>query len=101
MTCPSTAQHRAREEGPGIPRRALAELGFTVLPSQTNFLFVRPPRLSAEIWRGKLREKNVWSAGSTPSRPAPFLRITVGKEADHKALLDAAKKILATKSGAE
>jgi histidinol-phosphate aminotransferase len=80
---------------------ALTELGFTVLPSQTNFLFVRPPRFPAELWLEKLREKNVLVRWFDTLETRPFLRITVGKEAEIKALLDAAKKILAAKSGAE
>ena len=35
--------------------RELEQLGFDVLPSQTNFIFARPPRFSAEIWLRKWR----------------------------------------------
>src|SRR6266403_3929293 len=35
--------------------RELAALGFTVLPSQTNFILARPPRFPAKGWLGKLR----------------------------------------------
>ena len=80
---------------------ALTELGFTVLPSQTNFLFVRPPRFPAELWLEKLREKNVLVRWFDTLETRSFLRITVGKEAEVKALLDAVRKILATKSGGE
>src|SRR5690606_41668876 len=33
----------------------LTTLGFAVLPSQTNFLLVRPPRLAARTWLARLR----------------------------------------------
>jgi histidinol-phosphate aminotransferase len=78
--------------------RALAELDFSVLPSQTNFLFVRPPEHPAEYWLQKLRERNVlvrWFGGV---ETRSYLRITVGKDSEVKALVDAAKKILSARS---
>ncbi len=78
---------------------SLGELGFTVMPSQTNFLFVRPPRFSAEIWLQKLRERNIVVRWFDTLETRSFLRITVGKESEVKALLDAARKILASKAG--
>lgn len=80
---------------------ALAELGFTVLPSQTNFLFVRPPRFSAEVWLQKLREKQVLVRWFDTLETRSFLRITVGKENEIKALLEAVKKILAASRGSD
>jgi histidinol-phosphate aminotransferase len=37
----------------------LAALGFRVLPSQTNFVFVQPPAIRAETWLQKLRQRKV------------------------------------------
>src|SRR5690242_4127898 len=39
--------------------RDLTLLGFRVLPSQTNFLLVRPPLFSAKDWLQKLRAKKI------------------------------------------
>ena len=80
---------------------ALGELGFTVLPSETNFLFARPPQFSAEIWLEKLRERNVLVRWFDGLETRSFLRITVGKDIEARALVDAAKKVLGTKTGAE
>ncbi|MEI2726610.1 MAG: aminotransferase class I/II-fold pyridoxal phosphate-dependent enzyme [Verrucomicrobiota bacterium] len=37
----------------------LTKLGFQVLPSQTNFILVRPPQFPAEIWLQRLRANKV------------------------------------------
>jgi histidinol-phosphate aminotransferase len=74
----------------------LEVLGFRVLPSQTNFLFVEPPVLSAEDWFNELRERRIlvrWFAGQRVRR---YLRITIGTGEEITALLQAAKHILAT-----
>lgn len=78
--------------------KALDELGFAVLPSQTNFLFVRPPEHPAEVWLQKLRERNVLVRWFDTVETRTYLRITVGKDSEARALVDAVKKILAAKS---
>jgi histidinol-phosphate aminotransferase len=75
----------------------LTDLGFEVLPSQTNFILVRPPRFAAEAWLEKLRQKKVlvrWF-GSVELRD--FLRITIGSESEIEQLLAAARSILKQK----
>ena len=45
----------------------LQRLGFEVFPSATNFLLVKPPKLSARTWLKKLREHKVlvrWFSGA-------------------------------------
>jgi histidinol-phosphate aminotransferase len=37
----------------------LGELGFEVLPSETNFIFARPPRFPAKDWLSRLRERKL------------------------------------------
>ncbi len=80
---------------------ALTQLGFSVLPSQTNFIFVRPPQFSAAVWLQKLRDRNVLVRWFDTLETRSFLRITVGKDNENKALVDAAKKILSAKAGEE
>ncbi len=80
---------------------ALTQLGFSVLPSQTNFVFARPPQFSAAVWLQKLRARNVLVRWFDTLETRSFLRITVGKDSEVKALVDAAKKILSAKSGDE
>ena len=74
--------------------QALTGLGFGVLPSQTNFLLVRPPKYAAKTWLEKLRERKVlvrWFANAAISG---YLRITIGTEEQTEALLRAVQRIL-------
>jgi histidinol-phosphate aminotransferase len=73
----------------------LAELGFQVLPSQTNFLLVKPPSPPAEEWSRKLREQKILVRWFQYPRVKQFLRITIGADPEINALLRAIKKILA------
>ena len=72
----------------------LARLGFKVCPSQTNFLFVRPPRFSAEQWLGLLRERKVLVRWFALPEVRDFLRVSIGTDAEMDTLLDAVRAIL-------
>jgi histidinol-phosphate aminotransferase len=72
----------------------LVSLGFEVLPSETNFLLVTPPKVEAKIWLGLLREEKIlvrWFSDPSVNR---HLRITIGSEKEMKALLRATRRIL-------
>ncbi len=73
---------------------ALAELGFKVLPSQANFIFVHPPGFSAREWLEKLREQKILVRWFNSFVLENYLRITVGTSAEAAALVQAAKRIL-------
>ncbi len=72
---------------------ALTELSFGVFPSETNFLWVRPP-VDAEGLYLALKERNVFVRYFTGIRTAGFLRITVGTDAEVDRLLMALREIL-------
>lgn len=72
----------------------LSALGFEVTPSQTNFIFCRPPRFPAEAWLGRLRERRVLVRWFGAPEVKDFLRITVGTDPDADALLRAVRTIL-------
>ncbi len=72
----------------------LADLGFTVLPSQTNFLFVRPPRFPAEEWLDRLREGNVLVRWFRAPETRDYLRITIGSEEETGVLVRVVRSIL-------
>jgi len=74
--------------------RQLTALGFDVQPSQTNFLFVRPPRLSARNWLRRLRERKILVRWFDAPGLRDHLRITVGTERETAALLRAVRAIL-------
>ena len=73
---------------------ALASVGFAVLPSQTNFLLVKPPRLAARTWQRKLREHNVLVRWFSDLRVKEYLRITIGSEKEMGVLMRAVRAIL-------
>jgi histidinol-phosphate aminotransferase len=74
----------------------LAALGFEVLPSQTNFLLVHPPRYPAEDWLSKLRARRILVRWFASPAVRDYLRITIGTEAEADALVDATQGILGT-----
>ncbi len=75
--------------------RALAELGFDVLPSAANFVFARHPARDAGELAAALRERKVIVRHFRLPRIDQFLRITVGTDTECDALLSALREILA------
>jgi histidinol-phosphate aminotransferase len=73
--------------------RKLTQLGFRVLPSQTNFILVQPPRFSAEAWLQKLRARKILVRWFKPPEVRDYLRISVGTAAEAEALVGAAKAV--------
>jgi len=75
---------------------ALAALDFTVLPSAANFVFARHGREGGAELAAALRERGIIVRHfKEPSRIAPFLRITVGTDAQCTALAEVLREILA------
>ncbi|HVR87046.1 MAG TPA: histidinol-phosphate transaminase [Planctomycetota bacterium] len=72
----------------------LAALGFRVQPSQTNFLFARPPRFPAKAWLAKLRARKILVRWFDAPGIRDYLRITVGTDAEARAVVRAASDIL-------
>jgi histidinol-phosphate aminotransferase len=66
---------------------ALVARGYTVLPSDTNFLFARPPDGNAFAVFNSLRLKKIFVRYFPGPRTGEYLRITVGTEAEIDALL--------------
>ena len=74
--------------------RELTQLGFRVLPSQTNFILVRPPQFPAREWLQKLRDEKILVRWFSAPEVSNYLRITIGTAAEASALVQAARKIL-------
>jgi histidinol-phosphate aminotransferase len=72
---------------------ALAGLGFEVCPSQANFLWVAPPRRTAEEMFDALREQRILVRYFPGERTGRFLRITIGTDADIDRLLSVLKTL--------
>jgi histidinol-phosphate aminotransferase len=75
--------------------RALAGLGFAVLPSSANFVFATHTARSGYELAAALRGRGVLVRHFRQPRTAPYLRITVGTEHDTERLIGAARDILA------
>ncbi len=74
--------------------RQLTLSGFRVLPSRTNFLFVRPPVFPAKVWLQKLRERGILVRWFDFPQTTDYLRITIGGDEEMNALLKAVRGIL-------
>jgi histidinol-phosphate aminotransferase len=68
---------------------ALQALGFTVLPSSTNFLFVSHDRVPAAELMSYLRERNILVRHFSKPLIANYLRITIGTDVEMDRLLRA------------
>ena len=66
---------------------ALRDCGWTVCPSQTNFLFASPPDGDAAKWFALLRENKILVRYFPGPRTGAFIRITIGTDAQIDALL--------------
>ena len=75
--------------------RELTGLGWTVLPSQTNFLLARPPRFPAEAWLAKLRAKKLLVRWFKYPEVRDYLRITIGSEAEMATFVKVVRQIAA------
>ena len=73
---------------------ALAELGFDVLPSQTNFILARPPKFAAKAWLEELRKRKFLVRWFSYPEVKDYLRITIGTDAEANAIIRAARSIL-------
>ena len=73
---------------------ALLGLGFEVLPSAANFLFVRHPGRSGAALAADLRTEGILVRHFSTARIADFLRITVGADADNERLVEALGTLL-------
>lgn len=74
--------------------RELRQLGFDVLPSQANFIFVRHPAHDAAQLAKSLREKAIIVRHFQQPRIDQYLRITVGNDAECAAFMQALADIL-------
>lgn len=72
----------------------LTRLDFRVLPSQTNFIFARPPGAPAETWLRQLREQKILVRWFDAPEVKDSLRITIGTPAEMRAFVRAVRKIL-------
>jgi histidinol-phosphate aminotransferase len=71
----------------------LADLGFTVYPSEANFVWVKPPKPGAQKIFEELKKRNVFVRWFDGERTKDYLRITVGLDAQTMLLVEALEEI--------
>jgi histidinol-phosphate aminotransferase len=70
-------------------RAALERRGWDVLPSEANFVFARPPSGAASGWFAGLRQRGILVRWFAAAETRERLRITVGTDAEMRAVLGA------------
>ena len=78
----------------GKTAEELKALGFTVIPSSANFLFVKSGQLTGREYFDGLRKRKILVRHFEKEPISDFVRITIGKDEDMKALLQATKELL-------
>ena len=72
----------------------MEELGFTVLPSKANFIFVKTDRLDGGELYKVLKEKGILVRHFTNPRICQFNRVTIGTKEQMQTLIDTVKEVL-------
>jgi len=75
--------------------KILNDLGFTVLPSEANFVFVKHHQQSADKLAAGLRERGIIVRHFNKPRLKDYLRITVGDKTQNQLLVGALQSLLA------
>lgn len=74
---------------------ALRRLGFFVLESHTNFVFISHPNIGASEFNQQLRDYAILARWYNQDRIRNFLRITIGTQSEMEQVIDAIRNILA------
>ena len=72
----------------------LTDLGFEVLPSSTNFIFVRHPKLAGQDYYQQLKEKNILIRWFDQERIRDFCRVSIGTDEEMTKFLHATIDII-------
>ena len=87
QTCEKVIRTRERSA------ETFRNMGFTVLPSQTNFLLVTRPDKSAKELFGKLKEQKIFVRYFNQPRVDNHLRVTVGTDEEMDKLFTALRAL--------
>ena len=81
-------------ENRAYTQEKLEEMGFSVLPSQANFLFATHPKLDGGMLYTRLKEKGILVRHFDKPRLREYNRITIGSRSQMDAFLAAVKEIM-------
>ena len=74
--------------------KALTNLGFTVLPSRTNFLFVKSDKIGGRELYEKLKDRGILVRHFGNPRISDYIRVTIGTDGQMDQCLAAIRAIL-------
>ena len=74
--------------------KTLCDLGFTVLPSAANFLFIKPPCMSGADFFAALRERGILVRHFDRYRIYDYLRVSIGTDEEMDTFLKACGEII-------
>jgi len=74
--------------------KALAERGFETLPSASNFVFTRHPKISAAELKSRLQREEIYVRHFDARRLSGYLRISIGTDRDMARFADALDRAL-------
>ena len=77
-----------------LATKELGDLGFKVYPSETNFLWVKPPKPGAKKIFEELKKRKIFVRWFDGDRTRDCLRITVGTNEQMMALIEVLEEIL-------
>ncbi|MCD8307413.1 MAG: histidinol-phosphate transaminase [Clostridia bacterium] len=73
---------------------ALKGMGFTVLPSSSNFILAGTPKMGGAELQAALRKRGILVRHFDDERIKDYVRITIGSDAEIQTLIDSIKEIL-------
>ena len=73
---------------------SLRGLEFTVLPSESNFIFIKPPNIKGADFFATLREKGILVRHFNKEKIKDYLRVSIGTDKDMDTFLDVCEKII-------
>jgi len=74
--------------------KTLQELGFNVLPSSANFVFIKPPKINAADFFAALRERGILVRHFNKDKIAGFLRVSIGTDREMDTFLEVCREII-------
>lgn len=72
---------------------ALKELGYTVIPSRTNFLFAKSPKIGGAALYAALRNNGILVRHFAKPRTADYVRVTIGTKEQMKTFISVIDKL--------
>ena len=78
--------------------KGLERMGFRILPSSANFIFVSSDKIDGGEYYRKLKEKKILVRHFDKERISPWCRVSIGKREQMEAYLEATREILEEKA---